>query len=486
MRLKIIALFTLIVVVVGGLGYALSRVAVRPFTAEDPRRGPQALDSAIALLEVEGLATERWVAARAGEALVSEPYTGGNDVARQRAAKEVADKVYELATKSNELSGFKRSISTVILVDREGVVLGQNGSSTSGLAGQSLAAAYPSLKKAMDDDRPSSEVWVSQKRDEQRLASYAPVHGPERKVVGALIVASEIDDGRLSAASDRTSGHALLVAIKDDAGIRVLARSSTAEPALVDAMGKAPSSDAIQKTIERGETQEVVGLPPGYIGFTRVLEGYTGGTRAVLVAVVKPPAQDIGVSLLWPAAVAIILGIILVVIAGVMMDAYINRPIAEIEEGLLAIMNGQTNRRLDIEHAELGGVVFRINSLLNQLFGVTEDDTDEEGRPSRAPTSRAFNDALSVDDSVAMSGASAADAAELFAQAEDAYYAATFTAYIAAKRSIGDPTDHITQADFTTRLKASEQELGQKHGKPVRFLVEAKAREVVLIAVPQV
>ena len=162
MRLKIIALFTLIVVVVGGLGYALSRVAVRPFTAEDPRRGPQALDSAIALLEVEGLATERWVAARAGEALVSEPYTGGNDVARQRAAKEVADKVYELATKSNELSGFKRSISTVILVDREGVVLGQNGSSTSGLAGQSLAAAYPSLKKAMDDDRPSRDVYKRQ------------------------------------------------------------------------------------------------------------------------------------------------------------------------------------------------------------------------------------------------------------------------------------------------------------------------------------
>lgn len=485
MRLKLIALFTLIVVVVGGLGYALSRVAVRPFTAEDPRRGPQALDAAIALLEVEGLATERWVAARAGEPLVSEPYTGGNDVARQRAAKEVTDKVYDLATKSGELAGFKRSISTVILIDRDGNVLGQNGSATSGLAGQNLASIYPSLKKAMDDDRPASEVWVNPKRDEQRLASYAPVHGADRKVVGALVVASEIDDGRLSAASDRTSGHALVVAVKGDSGLRVLARSSTADQPLVDALGKSPAADAALKTIELGETQEVVGLPAGHVGYTRVLEGYSGGTRAALIAVVKPPARDIGLSLLWPAAVAIVLGIILVVIAGIMLDAYLNRPIAEIEEGLLAIMNGQTNRRLEIEHAELGGVVFRINSLLNQLFGVTEDDTDEEGRPSRAPTSRAFNEALSVDESVAMSGGNAAEAEALFQQSDAEYEAATFGAYIAAKRSIGDPTDHITQGDFVARLKASEQELAQKHGKPVRFRVETKGKEVVLIAVPQ-
>ena len=60
-----------------------------------------------------------------------------------------------------------------------------------------------------------------------------------------------------------------------------------------------------------------------------------------------------------------------------------------------------------------------------------------------------------------------------------------FDEYIQAKRSVGDPTDHITPSDFGERLRASEGELSQKHGKPVRFKVEVKGKEVVLVAVPQ-
>ena len=43
------------------------------------------------------------------------------------------------------------------------------------------------------------------------------------------------------------------------------------------------------------------------------------------------------------------------------------------------------DRRFEIEHAELGGLVFRLNSLLNQLIGVQEDETDADGRPTPAP-----------------------------------------------------------------------------------------------------
>ncbi|HTJ82482.1 MAG TPA: MXAN_5187 C-terminal domain-containing protein, partial [Polyangiaceae bacterium] len=161
-----------------------------------------------------------------------------------------------------------------------------------------------------------------------------------------------------------------------------------------------------------------------------------------------------------------------------------SKPVQEIEDGLLAIMNGQTARRLEIEHAELGGIVFRINSLLNQLFGVAEDDTDEEGRPSRAPAAGAFNEALSVDESIAMGGGTAEDAATLHAEPEAAYYHRVFAEYVDAKKQIGDPTDHIAEGDFSAKLRASELELAQKHGKPVRFKVELKGKEVVLVAIP--
>jgi len=103
------------------------------------------------------------------------------------------------------------------------------------------------------------------------------------------------------------------------------------------------------------------------------------------------------VALLWPSVGAALLGILLVGIAGTVLHAYYARPIGEIEDGLLAIMNGQTNNRLEVEHEELGGVVFRINSLLNQLFGVTEE-TDEEGRVSTSPTAAPRAEADSAPD----------------------------------------------------------------------------------------
>ena len=486
MRLKLIALFTLIVVVVGGLGYALSRVAVRPFSQEDPKRAPQALEAAVAQLEVEGLATERWIAAKATEQDVVDTFSAGNETARQRAARETADKVIEAARKAPELASFSRSISTVIIVDRAGVVIGQARGSTAGEL--KLADFYPALKKSMDEQRPASEVWANPKRDEQRLASYAPVKNGEGKVVGALVLASELDPGRLNSASERTSGLPLIVGIKEEKSFKVLAWSQApaqAEPAVVKAFENGATADSTLRTLETGETGEIAGLPEGHSGVARPLEGYDASARkAVLIAVVNPPSKNVGIALLWPWVVASILGVILVAIAGYMLDVYLSKPIAEIEEGLLAIMNGQTNRRLDIEHAELGGVVFRINSLLNQLFGVAEDDTDEEGRPSRAPTASGLTEALSVDESVAMAGGGV-DSASLFAEPEASYYARVFGEYIKAKRAVGDPTDHITQADFVARLKGSEQELAQKHGKPVRFRVEAKGKEVVLVALTQ-
>ena len=64
------------------------------------------------------------------------------------------------------------------------------------------------------------------------------------------------------------------------------------------------------------------------------------------------------------------------------------------------------------------------------------------------------------------------------------YYGRLFREYIAAKRSLGDPIDHITEASFVGRIRNSEGEMREKHGKPVRYRVETRGREVILIAVP--
>jgi hypothetical protein len=271
--------------------------------------------------------------------------------------------------------------------------------------------------------------------------------------------------------------------VKGDKAIDVVAKSAGADASVLDPL-KGGAGVTAQKTLESGKQLDLPGFPRGYTAIARALDGYGDGRRGVVVAVVRPEQRNLMMTLLYPMLGAVVLGLILCAVAGFFLDAYISKPILEIEEGLLAIINGQTNRRLDLEHPVFGGVVFRINSLLNQLFGVAEDDTDEQGRPSRSPEAGTFNEALSVDESVAMGQTTAHDAEVLHQTAEGEYYGGVYRDYIAAKKQIGDPTDHITEADFTARLKQSEGEMAAKHGKPTRFKVELKGKEVVLVAVP--
>ena len=115
-----------------------------------------------------------------------------------------------------------------------------------------------------------------------------------------------------------------------------------------------------------------------------------------------------------------------------LLGSYISRPINMLEEGLLAILNGQSDKRFELDHAELGGLAFRIDQLLNQLMGVEEDNTDDEGRPSNAPTAANFREAMSVDGSGASAGGNEAglDAAAL--------------RRLAAEQGVATP--HLTQA----------------------------------------
>jgi hypothetical protein len=90
--------------------------------------------------------------------------------------------------------------------------------------------------------------------------------------------------------------------------------------------------------------------------------------------------------LLWPLFAVTLLGIILVVAGGIFLGNYISEPISQLEEGLLSVINGRTNHRFDIEHPDLGGLVFRLNSLLNAMMGVP--DIDADGRTSVPPGAR--------------------------------------------------------------------------------------------------
>jgi hypothetical protein len=379
MRWKIISVNSAILAFVALLSFVLLKVSLDGVLANRTERksdAERALRSANLQLEIEGLRLQRWLAGQAREDTVSLVFAGGTSQARSGAASLQAKRLRDAAGQNPELSAL--SIPIVLFVDSRALVIGRNDSSQ--MRGEDLGKAYPSILEALASGEMSSHVWFNRQRSEQLLVSYAPVRGEGGKVVGTLVAGTPLNDERLSAISQATSGQTLTVGIVNEAEAQVVAVG-------------APSGERAEFDAGRGQAlilRAAAALRAGSAIFddddavyaAEPLHGYAA--RDVLLVASLPHSRVPSVpALLWPLFGVTLLGILLVVGAGIFLAKYISEPIAQLEEGLLSVINGRTNHRFDIQHRELGGLVFRINSLLNTLMGVP--DLDADGRTSQPP-----------------------------------------------------------------------------------------------------
>jgi hypothetical protein len=479
MRWKIIVVNAGIVLMVGILSYVLLAASLGDVVSNSSERKvvvAQALRSASAQLALDGLRMERWLDSKTNTDPVRAVYSGGTPEARQVAATAQANKVRDEAVAESAFA--KIAPSLVLFVDKQGHVLGRNGSVL--MRGDKLSEAYPSVLKALETGNTMSDVWMNRERQEQMLVSYAPVRGDDGAVIGALVMGTPLNDDRLSRTSELTSGQFLSLSVSTAAGLDVAA-SSGGGAGLVEAMNSPGVKDANKKALD---TQNVtIGDAPvaGHLIGSAPLSGYGEEKRAVLTVAV--PASLVGSvgGLLWPVFGVTALGLLLVAVGGVLIGNYFQRPVSELEDGLLAVINGKTDLRFQIEHPDLGGLVFRINSLLNALMGVPEDTTDDQGRQSVAPNPVSFDDVAIQD---AGPSATPEVAAALAAEPQDAYYHRLFNEYIAAKRQLGDSVDEITQAAFVAHIRNNEQQTAQRIGRPVRYQVQIRDGAIALVAVP--
>ncbi len=480
MRSKIIIVNAGIVIVVAILTYVLLRtslVDVVANQAERKREVAQALRAANAQLALDALRMERWLESNATAPSVHAVLSGGTADARSEAATAETNRLRDAAV--SEPTFAKMAPSLVLIVDAQGIVVGRNGSAL--MRGENVAAAYPSLTESLKSGHTASAIWLNHKRQEQMLTSYAPIRGDNGTVLGALVVGTPLNDERLTRTSDLTSGHKLLLDVIGDS-VEVVADSG-APPDIVSTAGQGNVVTAAKQALASGGVVTVDATAGGQLFGAIPLDGYGGEQKGVIIAAVPASLVDSLGGLLWPVFAVAGLGVLLVIVGGVLLGNYISGPISELEDGLLAIINGNSDLRFQLEHEELGGLVFRINSLLNALMGVAEDTTDEQGRPSQGPSARDFQEALSVEDT-SSSQVDPSAAAALAAENADTYYRRLYNEYIAAKRQLGEPVDHITFDAFIGRIRASEAETSQKQGRPVRYQVQLRGNAVVLIAVP--
>jgi len=486
MRWKIIAVNSIIVLLVGVLSYALLRAGLGDLASNPTQlkgEAERALAAANGKLELDAVRTERWLATMANEKASREVFRAGTVNARQEEATEYSNRLLSSAATNPVFDQMAPALVTV--VDANGITLGRNGTNLG--RGEDLSAGHPSVKAAIAQGVTATDVWADAKTSQLLSVSYAPVRDDDRKVLGLLLVGTPLNDGRLQRTAELTSGTGLILGIPAGAAVDLKAKSTTVSPAVLTAVAQSPLKEAVLQTVASGHGAFIPGGPTESLLAAAPLSGYGDGKRAVLISVSPASLIESISGLLWPVFAVTGLGILLVCLGGFLLGNYLSRPIEELEEGLLTILNGKTDLRFEIEHAELGGLVFRLNSLLNQLMGVQEDDTDEEGRPSRPPAASDFQDALAVDERSVSAPSASVDMAlvtALRSEPENSYYGRLFREYIAAKRSLGDPIDHISEASFVGRIRNSEGEMREKHGKPVRYRVETRGKEVILIAVP--
>lgn len=375
MRTKIIAVNLIVLLIVGVCAFALLQMSLGDAKSNPARSRETAnriLAAANTKLELDALRTERWLSTLAGEDPTRAVFEAGTTQARADAATEQANRIR--AALRGKTAGV--AVSLVAFVDAQGLVLGRDG--TNLMRGEDVGAAHPSIRAAIAAGQSASDVWSEARSAALMLVSYAPVRSAKGKVQGLIVLGTPLSDNRLEQVGVSTPDYELLLAIRAGDQLDVKAKTGSAS-GLAALLAQNPTRDAALATLASGSSTTLPGGPPDRVLAAAPLGGYGDGTAAMLVAAVPSrPLPTAG--LLWPIAGAVALGLVLVLVGGWLLGNYFSRPIEQIEEGLFAIMNGRTEHRIDVQHAELGGLAFRINSLLNQLMGVPEDA--EEGGPS--------------------------------------------------------------------------------------------------------
>jgi hypothetical protein len=476
MRIKLIAVNALIVTIVAMLSFLLVRSAVSTATSDKDQLASQAennANGAASRLQLDGLRAERWLAAAAAEPASADALNKGTPGARADAATTRCD---DLVSRTKNAALFDRNVPTLVaLVDTAGRIVGRNNSNLG--RGDDLASVYAGLKTTLATGQSGSDIWYERDR---YLASYVAVRDEQGKIVGALVIGRPLND-TLSRVSEATTGRPLVLVVPKGDAFEVVARSAQ-QAAQLDDAAQGTAKDTLKNALSHQQTDVV--RAGDLLVAASPLAAFGEGQRAMLVAAAPASlVQDPTSLVLVPSLGALAIGVLLVVVAGWLLGNYITRPINMLEEGLLAILNGQTDKRFELDHPELGGLAFRIDQLLNQLMGVEEDTTDAEGRVSVSGNPSRYTESLD-DEKGGAGGADAEIAQRLAAEPAAQYYARLFREYAAAKSAIGESTAHITEAAFASRIQSMEADAMQKYGRPVRYQVQSRNREIILVAVP--
>ncbi len=361
MRWKLVLIFSGILVLLGALAHVVMAARLhdsRERASEARAQVRRALHTARLQWQSDAVARERWLEGVVGAASVRAVFDAGTPSARAEAATAEANRLIDVCTRS-ELG--PQSPSLLVFVDADGLVIGRNNVAL--MRGDPVAQLYPSLEEALVGGKTGGGIWVDTKRQEQLFVTYVPIADlTGERSLGAVVLGVPINDEALARTSELTSGGALVVLAHDASTTSVLARHGAVfEGAQLSAL-----DDLASRTEQAGAVLVLDDAVSGYRVAAETLQ------KGVVLTTFVSAADEVAALPLTGLWGIVLLGIVMVTVAAFLLGDYISRPIEELEDGLLQVMNGDTELRFDLEHDVLGGLVSRINSMLDSLTGVQQ------------------------------------------------------------------------------------------------------------------
>ena len=475
MRLKIIA-GNVIAILLVGLG---SYFYVRSQLEEGLRGELDAqIDEDLELLQrswrLSALEFVDQVRERAESRELRSAFNALDQSSRRRAAYERAEGV--AAWFQDPARGRGGRPEVVLVTDETGRVIARD-KDINRMNGTSIVGTLPSIRRVLDRGLAVHDAWLKEDEDKLLQVAVAPIRNAEGGVIGSLLVGYDISNGLAEKESQ--------VLHRDVAFIREgSVYSSSLEQGEVQSLEKAlfgqlneETRAALEDPRSATSTWQVELGGHEYVGVTAGLPETLSQNLAIAVLGDRTERLELAKTARF-ILILMAVGLIFVLIYGFIIGTSFLRPLEEIEEGVLTVINGRTDHRIDIESAEFGGLAYRINQLINVFTGVDEADAEGHSAGGGEWSGAAANTAQQQDNGA---GNEEALAQALAAEPDDQYQQRIYDEYVQAKQGAGEDVSNIAKDRFLSRLDKNAAALQKKHGcRMVRFQVQTKGDQVIL------
>ena len=476
MRLKLIAGNLAIVLLVGVGSYVVVRTQLR---AELSRQLEEGIGDESELFarswRADGARLAEGVSNRVASNSVRKVFTASGEAKRRGRAFEAAQDASKWF--ENRARGRRGRPHIVAVIDETGRVIARD-TDRNRMYGEPLLNEVPMLRGVLK--RGASRYGVWQHEDKLLQVGVAAVRNDQGGVVGALLVGYDLSNG-FAKQESAVIGHDLLFIMPE----RIYSTSTPVDvrDAVQEAIYSPPLDSSTKAALQGKPTLPWTARLAGddYVGVTAALP-MARGVEAGYVMLAHhgrhTALAGVATMILW----LTLLGLVGVAIYGFIISNNLMEPIEQMEDDILAVINGRGNVRLEVETVELGGLSYRINQLINLFTGVAEEDAE-----GRAVTSSGGWEAVSAsgpDLGSSSAGPIQSDdpqAAALAALPVSQYYALLYQDYVAAKQSVGEDVSDVPQERFVERIRGNAEHLVKKHGaQMVRFRVETIGDQVNL------